>query len=465
MSPVEQKGLNGMTALESNHQPRPGPGRKTSHNPTWVRVADGVWRNVKLKKKKTLFERPKINGAATFRSLHTDQVRLAKEELARRKTLRLYGIESTQNRLDCPHSALRLVTETPSSAGRSRDVATMGSIIRYYQQSDHPDRYKQQRPERTRRDETRHCSLLLEFWDHIPIENCGPAACDRYHTWRIETRKCRNVRGNRTVDRELNTLNNACKWALRNEIIRRNPIADRPNYDRTSDVQHCREFMPRSVDELHEGAALLFASASSVVLGFQMIAQAYTGLRTEEILKWGTQDFGSLTPDGEYVNVWRCKNQHAVNPYCRNHAGLKALFAAHAEWKRLNYPESPHFFPSSRTGCAISKTALARALKRFAPRMKRRLRPHGAGRAFYVLTRRSQGAKDEVIAYELGHQSNGACIRSTYGGVPLEWQTGEPPNLGWLPSKAPIAWARLQANGWTFSRSKIPQGANGLLFD
>lgn len=53
-----------------------------------------------------------------------------------------------------------------------------------------------------------------------------------------------------------------------------------------------------------------------------------------------------------------------------------------------------------------------------------------------------------MIAYELGHESNGACIRSTYAGVPVEWQTGKPPNFAWLPSRVPLAWAKIQASGW-----------------
>ena len=90
-----------------------------------------------------------------------------------------------------------------------------------------------------------------------------------------------------------------------------------------------------------------------------------------------------------------------------------------------------------------------------APRMKRRLRSHGTGRAFYVLMRRSQGVRDEAIAFELGHMSNGACIRSTYGGIPAEWQNGKPPNYSWLPKKAPLAWAKLKASGWKFPLKEI----------
>ena len=46
---------------------------------------------------------------------------------------------------------------------------------------------------------------------------------------------------------------------------------------------------------------------------------------------------------------------------------------------------------------------------------------------------RSQGATDACIAFELGHTSGGACVTSTYGGVPESWRNGGGPNLKWMP--------------------------------
>ncbi len=76
-----------------------------------------------------------------------------------------------------------------------------------------------------------------------------------------------------------------------------------------------------------------------------MLFEAYTGLRTAEILKWGADKFGMTTADGRFVHVWRCKGQHSVNPYVANHEGLQGLLAAHAKWKTEYYPDSPCFFP------------------------------------------------------------------------------------------------------------------------
>lgn len=74
----------------------------------------------------------------------------------------------------------------------------------------------------------------------------------------------------------------------------------------------------------------------------------------------------------------------------------------------------------------ITKGALAKRLRSIRKKLKRKLTSHGM-RAFYVLIRRSQGASDEQIAVEIGHTSNGACIKTTYGGVPDEWRTGKGP--------------------------------------
>jgi hypothetical protein len=72
-------------------------------------------------------------------------------------------------------------------------------------------------------------------------------------------------------------------------------------------------------------------------------------------------------------------------------------------------------------------------------KLNRKLTSHGM-RAFYVLARRSQGATDEQIAWEIGHSSNGACVKTTYGGVPENWRNGGGPNLSWLPAVAKPAW-------------------------
>lgn len=242
-------------------------------------------------------------------------------------------------------------------------------------------------------------------------------------------------------------------------LITFNPLADRPRYQKSTDVRHCREFCPQSTDELHDSSRHLFSHPHSVVLGFQLLAEAFTGLRTKEVLLWGEETFGTMTENGTDINVWRLKNQHHNNPYCTNHEGMKALLKAHAAWNAANYPDRPEFFPSHYGG-TVSKGALSHALRRLHKKgpLKRKLTSHGAGRAFYVLVRRSQGTKDEIIADEIGHSSNGACIKSTYGGVPESWRNGGGPNMKWLPKGSHCArFLSSHPSSWA-SPTMIPSG-------
>ncbi len=124
----------------------------------------------------------------------------------------------------------------------------------------------------------------MDHWGSVLISSSGPAECDRYHTKRIGEIK-EGCEGNRTVDRELNTLNNACRWSARSEFISSNPVADRPRYQPANKVKHCREFMPSSAEELHTNATPLFQHPHTVVLAFQMLEEAMTRLRTVEVLK------------------------------------------------------------------------------------------------------------------------------------------------------------------------------------
>ncbi|HOC54740.1 MAG TPA: site-specific integrase [Verrucomicrobiota bacterium] len=398
----------------------------------WKREADGIYRHLRTNK---LYWRPWIDGKRTWECLGTENLKLAKETYHKR----VVGVSA--------RGAERVASASPIPAG-----PTTGQVIRKYEEDGYPDKHKAHRIGPTLEDEKKHCKTLLQFWDGIPVDSAGPAACDRYHSWRND-QGFRHGLGNRQVDRELNTLNNACRWAARSELIKLNPLAQRPKYQCSSEIKHCREFMPQNANELHAAAAILFEHRNSVVLGFQMLFEAYTGLRTSEVLRFGEDDFGKTTEDGRFLKVWRCKNQHAINPYCNNHAGLQELLKAHAEWRAATFPRSRCFFPS-HCGGPVGQGALAHALRRVEKKLPRRVRPHGL-RAFYVLVRRSQGASDEQIAFELGHSSNGACIRSTYGGVPESWRNGGGPNMSWLPTGS-LAWSKPQVNGWNFEAKEMP---------
>ena len=322
----------------------------------------------------------------------------------------------------------------------------MGEIIWRYERDDYLDKHLASRTGKTRSDEKRQCETLMQFWDNIQIPAVSDAVCDKYADWR--KRHIRQGTGERTIDRELSRLNNAFRYAKRRELIRFNPLLDRPKYQTSKMVHHCREFMPGSADELHACAGKLMEHQHSAVLGFQQLFESMTGLRTCEVLKWrtdaGPDDPGYVTPDGKSLRVWRCKGQHSVNPFVKVHDGLAAALDAHRKWKQAFYPDSSWFFPGHKLeeNQSVDKGALAHALRRLSGKMGKKLTSHGC-RAFYVTVRRSHGMTDSQIAFEIGHTSGGATLAAVYGGVPPHWQT-DCPKMSWLPVTGKPAWESIK---------------------
>jgi hypothetical protein len=393
-------------------------------------VEPGIYKNSKNGK---YFERPLINGKRTWRALGGKNLKLAREEFYRRRTAVSAG---TSPYLEAA------TEETEEEVAR-----TVGDIIRRYQEDNCLDGDLLERPPETRADEDRHCTTLLQFWDEVEVARVTDRICDNYRDWRVKNIK--QGEGLRTTDRELNTLNNAFRYCKRRDFVRVNPVADRPRYQPKSRVKHCREFMAGDADELHSISAELFKNRHSQVLGWQMLAEAYSGLRGCEVLRWranpGPEDPGFVTADGKSIRVWRCKNQHLNNPYISVNAGMAALLKAHRKWKAEYYPDSEWFFPGHERDSnePVSKGALAHALRRISKDRPRKIKPHG-NRAFYVTVRRSWGTLDGQIAVEIGHSSGGSTLESVYGGVPPNWLSGEAPKLNWLPLKGKPAWDMLK---------------------
>ena len=269
-----------------------------------------------------------------------------------------------------------------------------------------------------------------------------------YREWRLE--RVTKGDGLRTIDCELKTLSNAFRYAKRRGLVKLNPLSDRPKYQPSSTVRHCREFMPMNAEELHAIVRELFKDSRSHVLGWQMLAEAYSGLRGCEVLKWKARaepgEFGFVTQDGRTMAVWRCKNQHSNNPYIHLHEGMVAMLEAHRKWHDKYCPNNEWFFPGRGHEAlrSVSDKALSHALRRVCKDWRRQIKPHG-NRAFYVTVRRSWGVPDNQIAYEIGHSSGGATLAAVYGGVPPHWIKGEGPKMNWLPTTDKPAWAVLKA--------------------
>jgi hypothetical protein len=331
----------------------------------------------------------------------------------------------------------------PDSPRPPTPFGTVGEAIRFYIEQGYLTEDGLKRQSKNEADEKRHCTYLLEFWDKVKLADVSWKQMVDYKDDRCAKRRSQTgSNGHRAVDRQLNTLSNVMKFALLHNRAKVNPFADRPKFRKNKDVIHCRTFMPEDSEELHDCLEILCKNPHSVPLAFQLALESYSGLRCEEIAHWGTQSFGKFDPSGQYVHVWRVKGQHNENPYCELNDGLKVAIAAFNAWKKVHFPNTKVYFPS-HFGGSIHPDSLKRALLRIRPKLKRPLKSHGAGRAFFVLIQRSWGHNDAEIADMLGQTSGGATIRSTYGGVPRNWRNGRLPKLSWLPIKRKPAWESL----------------------
>jgi integrase len=298
---------------------------------------------------------------------------------------------------------------------------------------------------------------LRVMFDEVFVDELDQDRLDAYRDWRKgNVKKVRGGEGARTVDKELTTFSKALSWSVRKKVITSNPIKERAKYCKAKNVLHCRDLRPDTVDELHEIAEKLFEVPQSEVLGWQALFEGMTGLRTCEILNWKITRRGDipggLTQDRGSLCVRRAKKGSTSidNPYLPVDQFLKEALDAHAKWRKKRYPNSKWFFPGTRSkkgrGNAgkkpVAKGALTAALNRLWAdhKIKKHMTSHGL-RALYVWVRRSQGADDSQIAFEIGHSSP-LMIQRVYGSCPPHWRTGKAPNYSWRPA-GKLAWSQL----------------------
>jgi hypothetical protein len=126
-----------------------------------------------------LSERPFIEGRRTWRTLATTKITVARAELRQRKAARQSGEEEPEPEY----------------------LKKVGEVIRHYQDADYPDKQLNARSDRTKKEEARHCVLLLKFWDAVRVKKASIVSCDQYRDWRLK--RLKQGTGLRTIDREL----------------------------------------------------------------------------------------------------------------------------------------------------------------------------------------------------------------------------------------------------------------------
>ncbi len=406
----------------------------------WTCLEDGIYKRSDSAK---LYERPMINGVRTSRSLKTSKLSEARKILAARRSNHALSGEG--------------LAKSPYA---KEDLKTVGEVIERYRADGFLDHQRQSRPADTRKMESDNCESLLPFWGKLSIEDVTLGKCDQYCDWRRKQIVRKGSTGFRTVDLDLNTLNNAMIWAWRCEIIKFNPLsARRPKYCTDRNVKHCRDFKAKDANELHAVARWLFKKpevatvprkhgghrggmdSRTEVVGWQYLFEALTGVRTSEAIalrtdaKHGEPGF---IENWKVMHVARCKS--GVNPFIIITEPVEEMLRALLSWKEKRFPNSPWLFPSSTNPeRPVDASTLSHNLVKASKHFGKKLTSHGA-RAFYVTMRRSWGISDAQIAVEIGHMSGGATLIDVYGGVPTNWLTGDAPKMSWTPTDVPKAW-------------------------
>lgn len=391
----------------------------------WKRIAPGIYSH---EERQGYYERSTIDGRRTFRRLASDRLADAREELAEMRTRR----SRIERGLDLPDD--------------DKTAWTVAKVLTAYKDADCPDRDLHKRPERSEAEEKRRCDVLLRFFRHQRVRDLDKEMCAEFGAWRLKNTERDGMTGRRAADHELVTLSNALDFChLSTEAIK-----GRRSLYKPSQARHCRDCAPMSGDELHELASLIFAgNFRGQVLGWQLLFEAFTGVRTNEALLWrmDAKRKGPVGEPGFYDGniLWLHRSKRGVNPWVvvKDRPELKALIEAHEKWHEKYFAESPWYFPSiSDPMQPVEKSALNRKLTRLfeCDDVKKKFTSHGM-RAFYVLVRRSQGIADGQIAAEIGDRT-ASLIESTYGALPTNWQGGA--EVSFLPTKGKPAWENIK---------------------
>jgi integrase len=394
-------------------------------------VAPGIYKENLTGK---LYERPYVAGHRTWRKLKSRTLKLAKAELAAKRTDQARAVQGFAKDPYGPPAKF------------------VGELCAEFIKAGCPDRNHRPRSGHALKAEQYRIKKFLPFWTRKLSSHVKAKDCADYYTWR--KKRIERGDGGRAIDMELTTLSNVFHWAVRVGKADANPLASgRPRFRDTKAVRHCREFMPQDGNELHALAEYFFKEPRSEVLGWQLLLEAMTGCRTSEILRlrWDAKHRGQAgfiesawNPNQPITQwLWIARSKGGVKPFVEIHPALAACIEALKCWRSVRCPKSQWWLPSPRVKNApVERGALTHGLKRASKALNLDHRTSHGMRAFYVTVRRSHGnASDAQIADELGDKTGAAIVTSTYGAVPPNWRGSEA--LSWLPKGKP-AWSVLK---------------------
>lgn len=289
-------------------------------------------------------------------------------------------------------------------------------------------------------EEKRRVEMIMQWprakypWKELTLEDC-----QRYYDWRIKRLTRVGKGGGRTVDLELATLSNIFRCAMRNQSktgVTSNPFySERPRFRRADEVEHCRDFMPRSADELHALARAAQSSPKGEAIAFAIMFQAMIGHRINELLKLRTDAPTKNTPGfietvtktdkktgATYTQrtklyLYRSNSHKGAYGHIEIFPELDTLLEAHRLWHRKRYPTgNPWYFPSPhKPSQPLNVSTVTKALVRLSAICGQPKRTSHSLRSYRVNVLRSQGKSDDEIALRLGQKTRGEMIVKVYG--------------------------------------------------
>jgi len=302
---------------------------------------------------------------------------------------------------------------------------------------------------------------LKRYYGPTPLEDIDLTTLGAYRNWRIK-RVTRGA-GLRTVELDWVTLSNVMAYGtwIKPRLVDINRVASRPRL-RTENplgsstaetIHHCREFAPTDGNELHLLAQFFFDEPRSQAVGWQMLFEAFTGVRTSEAIRLRadakTRDVPGFI-EGNLLFIARSKR--GINPWILITPELRDFLDSFWNWHRLTHAGNPWWFPGQTTTGDVaelrplSKFSMNQALHRASAHLGLPKRTSHALRSFYVTMRRGHGASEAQIADEIGVTSV-ALVGQVYGSRPPNWDGLR--RLKYWPDNAAPAWHRWkpQANG------------------
>lgn len=375
-----------------------------------------------------IYARVQVDGRWTWRTTETDDLELArkwKENWDRKHWLEKQGFISKEQPPVTDSEVPKVKSGNEASATEqtppSTSLITCDDILNNYVAAGHPTvkkrKLKPKSPRSIQNEEYSLPVLRIYFGKKIG-EQLTLGDCDRFRSWRNtggyiakfalrgKPMERRTKGGDRAVDLNLIVLSNALELAVRQGLLKSNPIKERGCYSDESTVRHCREVAPTP-----KGLVLMvdWMEANELQQDADLTRYlAYSGLRLGEGLKsrWPQVDWAE-----ELIHVKRLKK--GVFPFVLILPELSALLRRMKKEAQgaLLFP-SP-FDPTTPRDDSSYRRRLAQAAKACG---LSHVTPQGL-RSYFVTQARQSGLTDAEIAQLIGDKTGPTLIAEVYGDV------------------------------------------------